>query len=161
MSTLKPIVSAATVTAMTPPPARTKSPPSCLPGRACRTPASPISAGLQHGKCGEVGPIVRQENAVRKVPSRAPRRRAFVAIQMMKEACGAVFSAGAGLADLFHPDWKLVGDPIIRFGFVVEPGNLLEGAIRPGGANRPGVGRRGLGMPDLEGREFCHDCARR
>src|SRR4030088_1213266 len=162
MSTLKPIVSAATVAAMAPPPARTKSPPSCLPGRAClRTPASPDFRRSSTRKMRQSWPHYetgkcRPKSSILRAP------KACVRCHTNDEgSVWSVFSARARLADLFHPGRKRVGDPIIRFGFVVEPGNLVEGAIRPGGANRPGVGRRGFGMPDLKGRESRHDRARR
>src|SRR5258705_9116537 len=88
MSTLKPIVSAATIAAMAPPPARTKSPPFCLPGARASAPPRPRFQG-----------VFNTENAAKlaplwdgKMPSEkfhpAPAEGAFVAVQMMKEACG-------------------------------------------------------------------------
>jgi hypothetical protein len=78
------------------------------------------------------------------------------------------------LLELFKPDWEFVGDPIIRVRLVLEPGNLFESPIIPGGAYCPGLRLAMRGMSDLKrwkrvlhvllttawSRCSCHACVR-
>jgi hypothetical protein len=52
--------------------------------------------------------------------------------------------------ELFKPDCEFVGDPIIRVRVVLEPGNLFESPIVPGGAYCPGLRLAMRGMSDLK-----------
>src|SRR5712672_1917018 len=88
MSTLKPIVNAATIAAMAPPPARTKSPPFCLPGaRASARPRPRFQGVFNTENAAKLAPLWDGKMPSEKFhPARA--EGAFVAVQMMKEACG-------------------------------------------------------------------------